>query len=140
MCSMCEEEIQGETYNKVVKIPNMPSQEEIDQHMTNHVPFRSWCPHCVAGQAQPSQHRRRSQEEEENGVPTVSMDYMFMSSREKGDGKREENQASEDQDEERGMPILVVSDHDSGMAWADVVVQKGKHPFLVMRVGTFCLC
>ena len=70
----------------MVKIPNMPSQEEIDQHMTNHIPFRSWCPHCVAGQAQPSQHRSQSQEKE-GEVPTVSMDYMFMSSREKGDGK-----------------------------------------------------
>ena len=31
--------------------PTLPSAAEIDEHRICHFPFRSWCPHCVAGRA-----------------------------------------------------------------------------------------
>ena len=27
--------------------PKLPSREEIEEHMKTHLPFRSWCRHCV---------------------------------------------------------------------------------------------
>ena len=78
-----EMEIQDDGKIKRVRVPNMPSQEEVDAHMVSHVPCRSWCPHCVAGQAQPRHHVKRDQGED-TGIPTVSLDYMFMSSGERG--------------------------------------------------------
>ena len=42
------------------KLPARPSQEEVDQHMLTHLPFRSWCPHCVRGKAKRRAHRKKS--------------------------------------------------------------------------------
>ena len=28
-----------------------PSKREIEEHMLTHIPYRSWCPHCVRGKA-----------------------------------------------------------------------------------------
>ena len=39
------------------KIPIKPSQEEVDSHMLTHLPFRSWCPHCVRGKSKGKPHR-----------------------------------------------------------------------------------
>ena len=46
-----EEEGPSEDGDKVIVIrtPEGPSQREIEDHMANHIPFRSWCPFCVAG-------------------------------------------------------------------------------------------
>ena len=34
---------------KVRRAPNQPSEKELEDHMVTHVPFRPWCPFCVAG-------------------------------------------------------------------------------------------
>jgi hypothetical protein len=41
------------------KTERAPSTEEVAMHMVNHIPFRSWCSHCVKGRAHGNQHRRR---------------------------------------------------------------------------------
>ena len=40
---------------KIMSKPIEPTQEEIDRHMTTHIPFRSWCPHCVMGEGKEQQ-------------------------------------------------------------------------------------
>ena len=30
--------------------PVRPSTKEVEEHMVTHMPFRSWCPHCVRGE------------------------------------------------------------------------------------------
>ena len=75
---------------KVVKVSEPPSKEEVEDHMTTHTPFRSWCKHCVRGMAVSSPHTRI--EEEEQGITKISLDYMWM----------EEDEAKE------GMPILLM--------------------------------
>jgi len=32
---------------KTIKSPYQPSKREIDEHNITHMPYRSWCPHCV---------------------------------------------------------------------------------------------
>ena len=68
---------------KVMKKPEEPTQDEVDRHMCTHIPFRSWCPHCVVGKAKNNRHLRRSVRE--NEVPVASIDYMFMGSDDKND-------------------------------------------------------
>ena len=36
---------------RVVRKGYDPTQKEIDDHMATHLPFRSWCAHCVKGSA-----------------------------------------------------------------------------------------
>ena len=45
-----EEGAEEEGVKARVKIVNdKPSRREIEEHMATHIPFRSWCPHCVRG-------------------------------------------------------------------------------------------
>ena len=51
---------QGEEEAQVplaVKAPRLPSAREIEEHNLTHCPFRSWCPHCIKGQAKDDAHR-----------------------------------------------------------------------------------
>ena len=29
---------------------NQPSSQEVQEHMKTHIPYRSWCAHCVTGE------------------------------------------------------------------------------------------
>ena len=42
-----------------------PSTEEMRVHRATHLPFRSWCPECVAGRSKDSAHSKISDEESE---------------------------------------------------------------------------
>ena len=44
---------------RVACVPCMPTQDEVDIHNATHVPFRSWCPFCVAGKAKANPHLRK---------------------------------------------------------------------------------
>ena len=59
------------------KIPPSVSQEEYDAHMITHLPFRSWCSHCVAGKVREDDHRPREPGSELE-VPKVSIDYCYF--------------------------------------------------------------
>ena len=37
-------------------IPDMVSKKEYDEHMLTHLPYRSWCSHCVAGKCREDGH------------------------------------------------------------------------------------
>ena len=44
---------------KVIRMECAPSKQEIEDHMATHMPFRSWCPFCVAGKAVSAGHHRK---------------------------------------------------------------------------------
>ena len=67
-------EVQRPTRAK--RLPPLVDEREYDLHMITHQPFRSWCPHCVAGKATEDDHSRRSDAAE--GVPRWGMDYFFL--------------------------------------------------------------
>ena len=60
------------------KAEKAPSKEEVAMHMVNHIPFRSWCSHCVKGKSHGNQHRRKKELREGAREPIVSGDYAFM--------------------------------------------------------------
>ena len=61
---------------KVMKDPGQPTWREYEEHRATHSPFRSWCPHCVAGQATGKPHRARS---EKSSIPIFAFDYLHAS-------------------------------------------------------------
>ena len=78
---------------KIVCRPDKPTKEEWDAHQATHWPFRSWCPHCVAGRAIASPHTRRApadREFQEDRVPTISLDHCFLG---EYSGEKEERKA-----------------------------------------------
>jgi hypothetical protein len=54
-----------------------PSDKDVEEHERTHVPFRSWCKHCVKGKAKSHPHYSRNNKEE-YGVPIISWDYFYM--------------------------------------------------------------
>ena len=110
-----EEEQEGARV-KVQRKPEEPSKQEREEHEITHIPFRTWCRHCVRGKSKDSQHRTKKKEEkEEEKVPTISMDYMFL-------GRKGTNGVEE---EDKMIPVLVIKDGQTKCIFAHVVPKKG---------------
>ena len=84
----------------------MPSSEEVRQHNLSHVPYRNWCPHCIAGRGKAKPHLRGSGQHRE--VPVIGMDFFYFV---KG--------------QEQGPPTIALGDSEIGMLRARVLVSKG---------------
>ena len=96
-----------------------PSKEEVDSHNATHLPYRSWCPHCVRGKARRRNHRKRKRKAN-GGVPIISMDYMWLK------GKKEEGESVNN-----GNPILVMHCRGTKLTWSRVLIKKGLDPYSV---------
>ena len=60
--------------------PEGPSKQERETHNLTHIPFRSWCEHCVKGRARKRAHKRRDPEikkEELKRATRVYMDFYY---------------------------------------------------------------
>ena len=76
----CAEEGFGESperpsEDKMKIPPKAPSASEWRIHRATHVPFRSWCPKCVAARGKRGDHP--GSEEPLDETPQVSVDYCF---------------------------------------------------------------
>ena len=95
--------------------PDAPSRQELAWHNIDHATFRSWCKHCVAGKAKACPHAARSREEmEEKTIPTLGLDYAFMS-----------NQGSQEAEEWSECKILAMKDDKLKYFFAVPIPQKG---------------
>ena len=62
---------------KCLPCPRQPSKEEIAKHNVNHLPYRSWCPHCLAARRANASHRT-SRRHSGRSVPLFCADYAFV--------------------------------------------------------------
>ena len=60
-----------------LRSPQSPTQEEIDEHCLTHLPFRSWCRHCVKAKGRVVDHKSQDRED---GLAEIHLDYCFLSS------------------------------------------------------------
>ena len=108
------EELQADIENeeaqkaKPMRDPGAPTQAEIDAHNVTHLPFRAWCPACVAGKSRDRPHRK-AEVDESKGVPQIVFDYCFMA----GEG------------DEETVAIQVAKDRKYRMIFAHMVPRKG---------------
>ena len=110
-----EEQGEGRAVQEVPK-PKGPSQEEYDEHMLTHIPYRNWCKFCVKGRGRPQAHRS-GKEEEEPQVPVVSMDYAYLNEQDQGQEKR---------------PLLVMKDRKRGKISVIMIPKKGEDPKAIL--------
>jgi hypothetical protein len=61
----------------VKRLPPQVAQEEVDRHNVTHLPFRSWCQHCVRGKATDDHHKRLAPTSVA-GEAKWGMDYFFL--------------------------------------------------------------
>ena len=52
--------------------PKMPSKEEVEQHYSTHLPFRSWSQYCIQGKRKVAPHSK--QKKQEDGLMEVHFD------------------------------------------------------------------
>ncbi|MDA8584019.1 hypothetical protein N9L68_07280 [bacterium] len=99
-----EPERQGGDETRVVRMPRVPTQKDIEAHSATHILHEEWCEFCVAGRGRNKPHNTRPPRGEEdtseavdasNGslvedvppsgpVPRTCMDYFYVSSRREG--------------------------------------------------------
>ena len=60
---------------KAIPSPYTPTQEEIDEHIIDHIPYRCWCRHCLNGFGREDAHIVHGQQ---RSLPLVSFDDMFI--------------------------------------------------------------
>ena len=114
-----DEQDMGERRPRKVQSPKLPSQEEIDMHELTHLPYRSWCTHCVRGRGESHPHYKVP--EEKRAIKEIHMDYCFM-------GKKDE----------KTQPILVIRDRDTKLTCSVLVREKGAaDDFVIKRILAF---
>lgn len=102
-----------------VTSPKKPSPEEVAAHELTHLPFRSWCSHCVRGRGRVADHRKQ---DGERGVDELHVDYCFMGSA-----------------DSETRTILVAKHIQTKALMGSVVPIKGaSHEFPAMRIKAFC--
>ena len=103
-----EEVIVGKSWKRTI---NKPSAEEVLRHMISHVPYRSWCEHCVRGKAKDSPHFQVSREEWES-EPVYTWDYMYLKTKDDvGDSAKSSGGCTDLGDR----PIIVGKDEPGGL-------------------------
>ena len=92
---------------KKIADPRMPTSAEVEDHNLTHLPYRSWCVHCVRGRGEQTSHRRQGPRPE-SAIPEIHMDYCFV-------GRKDED----------AQPIFVARDPDTRMTVSYLVQNKG---------------
>ncbi len=87
-----------------------PSRAEREAHELTHIPYRSWCRHCVRGKAVEDPHRKSTDCEERGGDPRISMDYVWLGM---------------ENGEDAGQPLLALHDDDTKGIKVRTVPAKG---------------
>ena len=57
--------------------PYTPTRQERMEHELTHIPYRSWCDHCVRGKCAAMAHRKSTLEDDRK-IPVVGVDYAFL--------------------------------------------------------------
>ena len=72
-------DISGEAKTaRTSRSPQPPTDAARMAHNATHVPFRDWCPFCVASRGRSSPHRRVAVNKTADTLPKFQTDYMFI--------------------------------------------------------------
>ena len=92
--------------------PREPSEEERTEHEMTHLPYRSWCKHCVGGRGKDAPHKRQDAQGE---LHEMHLDYGFVG---------EEGEAG------KTVTMLVARERRTRMTMATAVLTKSTGKFL----------
>jgi hypothetical protein len=104
-----------------MKDPRLPGEAEIRDHQLTHLPFRSWCRHCVRGRGIEAAHRESKGDR--GDTPEFHLDFAFPGEESGGKGS--------------GLVVLVARMRETKMTMASVVPGKTTGEFMAKRVIAF---
>ena len=105
---------------RALPAPPQPTPEMVASHNVSHIPFRSWCSHCVRGRGRSFYHKKVSHEADDPSRPVVSLDYGFFGA--PGEIPADSVGGSK-------MPVLVVRDRFTKGIFTHLVPSKGTEHF-----------
>ena len=104
--------------HKEVRPPGEPSKSEVEHHEMTHIPYRSWCAHCVRGRGKSAHHPNKTKDEDKaDRIPMIEIDYCFQ--------KKES--------ETKHVTTLVLKESPSGCIGSIVAPSKGREDYVVRR-------
>ena len=103
---------------KKMQNPILPGKAEREMHELTHVPFRSWCEHCVRGRGEGVRHEAGKEMPEQT---EVHMDFFFVG----------------DEDQNEKLAVLAARERTTRMTMPTVAPSKGERQFLARRVQAF---
>ena len=115
---------------KVLRGPTRPTKLELEEHEHSHIPFRSWCPHCMRGKSKASGHRTSSGAREK---PIISIDYAFLGVS-KGTSREDRIKLESEAVAAGHTPTLVMFDSESRGIYAYAATRKGYDERLCRQV------
>ena len=98
--------------------PKLPSVEEIREHSITHLPYRSWCRHCVRGRGREMNHKAA---EEKQGMHEIHMDLCFPG----------------EEDSSGNLTVMVARERAAKMTMAAAIPSKTTGTFIAKRVVAF---
>ena len=105
--------------HRAVADPGQPSKAERMNHELTHLPFRSWCKHCVRGRGKSKPHFKNADEEdEEDKLPTIALDYCFQKKK----------------SAEKMITTLVMKESPTGTIVSIVAPKKGRDDYVVRKI------
>ena len=110
----------------------MPTKQEKDEHERTHVPFRSWCEHCVRGQASEDKHSTVKGVNAEEEIPRVILDYCFFTE----DASRHTTEHESTTEAATSVTALVMKETLCGSVWAYALRSKsvGDDPWIAEQL------
>ena len=119
-CAPCLDDSEEAVAAKAKKSISQPTKDDIESHEIAHVPFRSWCKFCIMDKGIASAHK--SGESQSSEVPIVGVDYAFTGSRQQ-------------KNEEKGSPVMVITDKRTQRILARMVPQKGRSKYAIKKLS-----
>ena len=96
--------------------PNEPTEQQRAQHNLTHLPYRSWCEHCVRAKGKERQSKRNTDRQ-----LVIQIDYSFATT-----GADVQQRT-----------ILTATDVQTGLATSVVVPAKGRHAYGIAELKKF---
>ena len=100
--------------------PRLPSAAEVAAHNCTHLPYRSWCPYCVAARRRNSPHFQSSPSQQRQ-IPLLVGDYCSI----------------RDIEGEESKTILVCRLYPARALFATVCEAKGEDGFTIIQLARF---
>ena len=118
---------------KALHGPREPTKAEKEERCVTHIPFRTWCKHCMRGRAKAGHHKGDDGDKADKSKPIVSFDYAYLGIR-RGETRGETENVEKEAERDGHTPCLTGHDNKSKAAFCYAVPQKGVDDNVVQRV------